>query len=174
MKIFGTAVMSALVVLGSTHTVAETAADKLLGRVIDKQVPAMVYESKNQPWPGGTYAIRIFRNGQPSYMSDTRDLSVSLPLRAEMEGNVAVLSSPLICRANFNSTARVAVTPDFGAAKMRTKSVITLPIPKVMADCGSIQFPVEAFLEQLVLQNKLQWELDIDKAFNQELEKLGL
>lgn len=174
MKVFNVVVLAVVSTLGSFYTVAETATDQLLARIMDKRIPALLHEARDQPWTGGTYAIRIFRNGTPIFKSDTEDMSVLLPLRAEMEGNAGLLNSPIICRASFKTMARVDVRPDYSAGTIRAKSKVTLPIPKVVADCGVIEFPVDAFLEQLVSSNKAQWEIDIDKALNAELKKLAL
>ena len=81
---------------------------------------------------------------------------------------------PLTCRANFKTMARVDVLPDYSAGAIRAKSKVTLPILKMVADCGVIELPVNAFLEQLVSSNKAQWEMDIDKALNAQLKKLAL
>jgi hypothetical protein len=174
MKVFNIFVGCAFSALSSFYAFGETATDRLLTRIMDKQIPALVHEARDQPWTGGTYAIRIFRNGSPVFKSDKEDMSVSLPLRAEMEGNAGLLNSPIICRANFKTMARVDVLPEYSADAIRAKSKVTLPIPKVVADCGVIEFPVNAFLEQLVSSNKAQWEMDINKALNAELKKLAL
>jgi hypothetical protein len=174
MKRFNLVVVCFFLSLSSSYALSETATDRLLTKIMDKQIPAMLHEARDQPWTGGTYAIRIFRNGAPVFKSDTEDMSVSLPLRAEIEGNAGLLNSPIICRADFKTMARVDVQPDYSAGAIRAKSKVTLPIPKVVADCGVIEFPVEAFLEQLVSSNKAQWEMDIDKALNTELKKLAL
>jgi hypothetical protein len=173
-KIINIVVVCVFSALGSLHAFSETATDRLLTRIMDQQIPALLHEARDQPWTGGTYAIRIFRNGAPVFKSDTEDMTVSMPLRAEMEGNAGLLNSPIICRANFKTMARVYVKPDYSAGAIRAKSKVTLPIPKVVADCGVIEFPVNAFLEQLVSSNKVQWEMDIDKALNTQLKKLAL
>ena len=173
MKGFNVVVACFISALSSFYVAAETATDQLLTRIMDKQIPALLHEARDQPWTGGTYAIRIFRNGAPVFKSDTEDMTVSMPLRAEMEGNAGLLNSPIICRANFKTMARVDVLPDYSAGAIRAKSKVTLPIPKVVADCGVIEFPVDAFLEQLVSSNKAQWEMDIDKALNAERKKLA-
>lgn len=174
MKLFNEIIIAASCGLFTIHVVAETATDRLLEKIIDQQVPAIVHEARDLPWAGGTYAIRIVRNGAPVYKSGARDISVSLPLRAEMEGNAGLLNTPIVCRATFTTMARVDVAPDFSAETIQTKSKVSLPIPPVMADCGVIQFPVDSFLKQLVAENKPQWEFDIDKALNTELKKLTL
>ncbi len=153
---------------------AGTVTDVLLGKIFDKQIPATVYEQQQQPWLGGSYNIKILRNGQPVFNGGKNTFQLTLPLRAEINGQASLLNKPIVCSADFQTTGAVAILPDFSHQLTRVRSTITLPVPPVMADCGSFRFPIEVYLKKLIADNKLQWEAELDKALNAELKKLAL
>ena len=173
-KIFCTAILCA----SCSGVWAETVVDTLMKRLIDKHIPAVLHEAVDQPWTDGTFTLRLFKAGSPDVKGDEKNLTLGLPIRAELSGHakkdLGVAKIDIKCQAKFVTRAQVAVVPTFSLGKTTAKSEIDLPIPPVMAQCDGISIPVDAVLTSLVEASKLQWQADIDKAMNEQLQALML
>ncbi len=154
---------------------AETLTDQLLAQLLNKHLPAPLYQRGDNSWPGGSYRLEVFQQGQPVVQSGDTDIHVRLPLKMVITG---IASSDLLgfkfnCSASFQTTGTVELTPAnasggiSGAVLLR--SAVTVPIPPVTADCGTVQLPIDSYLKTFVAQNKRQWELRIDREINAQL-----
>jgi len=165
-------------VANASLAVADTVTDKLLARMLDRQIPATVLEAVDQPWTDGRYTIRLFKAGAPTYVSDARQFVLTLPLRAEMIGTVkrdfGAVKLQMTCKANFLTEGQLTVVPAFEAATIRATSTIAMPIPPVMANCDGLMLPFDAVLNGLVAASKPQWEAELNKVLNAQLAELGL
>lgn len=145
--------------------------DQVLAALLDGHTEPQLYEKSNNPWPGGSYSLEVFKGGKPAVTSSAGRIHLKMPLKIVIAGNAAssLLKLKLACNASFATTGEVELTPRVKGAVSPLQSNITLPIPSVMADCDGAQLPIDAYLKAFVEQNKRQWESEIDAQVNAQL-----
>lgn len=159
----------ALLSLNSAAASAENLADRLLSTLLHENTEGQLYQQANNPWPGGSYKLQVFKNGKPSMISSANDIQLQMPLRVFIVGDAtnSLLKVELACTAEFNTVARLGLTPKKGGGpSLQLQSQVHLPIPMVTADCGGMQLPIQAYLQVFIEQNKPKWEHDIDAKVN--------
>lgn len=154
---------------------AQTATDKMLALLIEKNIPQQLYRNEALAWDYGVYGLTIVKNGTSTF-SSTQDYMLSeVPLAISMNGQLS--NNPLManmkidCKGDFNTRARVKITPQFAEQKEAIEASIDLPIPEVFMDCNGIKLRIDPFLQQIVDNKKSEWETQIETAFQQVLKK---
>jgi hypothetical protein len=145
---------------------AETAVtEKLLSRLLNQNLHGNLFEARNLPWQAGSYGLTINRAGDANISSANGAIKITVPLQTSIVGNIdqdlGFTKVALDCSSQFNNIGELLVTPSFTAQEVKFAVDLKLPIPPVNADCGGISFPITTFLQQLVANNKSQWEQDI-------------
>ncbi|HEY9199959.1 MAG TPA: DUF4403 family protein [Gammaproteobacteria bacterium] len=154
---------------------AQTATDKMLGMLIEKNIPQQLYSNQALAWDYGVYSLTIDKNGQSKFSSTENHIISEVPLAISMSGQLS--NNPLManmkvdCKGDFNTRARVKITPQFTAQKEAIKASIHLPIPEVFMDCNGFKLRIDPFLQQIVDNKKPEWEAQIETAFQQVLKK---
>jgi hypothetical protein len=150
-----------------------TVTDQLLALLLEKHLPAPLYEQGSNPWPGGNYKLEVHKAGRPEVVSATDHIHVKLPLQVRMAGDMAnnMLQIKLTCSTRFDTVGEIVFAPTKPGDVSSLASAITLPIPPAMADCDGMKFPVDAYIKTLVAQNKRQWELRLDEEIKTWMAK---
>ncbi len=153
----------------------QTITDQLLALLLEKHLPAPLYEQGSNPWPGGAYSLTVHKAGRPEVTSSANNIHVKMPLKVVIAGNAGseMLQLKLACSSTFTSTGEITFTPEKPGAVDTLKSSVTLPVPPVMANCEGMQFPVEEYLRSVINQNKPQWELKLDAEMKEWLQGEG-
>jgi hypothetical protein len=150
----------------------QTVTDQLLALLLEKHLPAPLYEQGSNPWPGGAYSLTVHKAGRPDVTSSANNIHVKLPVKVMIAGNAGseMLQIKLACNSTFTTTGEITFTPEKPGAVNTLKSAITLPVPPVMANCEGMQFPIEEYLRNVITQNKRQWELKLDAEMREWLQ----
>lgn len=153
---------------------AQTATDKMLGLLIEKNIPQQLYNNQSLPWDYGVYSLDIVKNGQSKFSSTENHMISEVPLAISMTGkmknNLPLSNMNLDCKGKFNTRARVKITPQFSAGKEDIKAEIDLPIPEVFMDCNGFKLRIDSVLQQIVNNKKSEWEAQIEGGFQQALK----
>lgn len=159
-----------LILLGNLAN-AETLTDQLLAQLLEKHLPAPLYQRANNPWPGGNFRLDIFQRGQPIVRSKDASIHVQLPLRIVIAGDASndFLGFKVNCHASFQTIGTIDLTPANTSDTILLRSAVAVPIPPVTADCDGLQLPIDSYLKAFVAQNERQWELRIDREINTQL-----
>lgn len=157
---------------------AQTATDKMLGMLIEKNIPHQLYRNESLAWDYGVYGLDIVKNGQSKFSSTEHHMVSEVPLAISMTGkmknNLPLANMNLDCKGNFNTRARVKVTPRFSAGKEDIEAEIDLPIPEVFMDCNGFKLRIDSFLQQIVSSKKAEWETQIENSFQQVLKNSSI
>jgi hypothetical protein len=152
-------------------TKPSTVTDQLLAVLLEKHLPAPLYEQGKNPWPGGDYSLEVHRVGRPEVTSSATNIVVKMPLKVLIAGNAGseLLQLKMACSTSFTTTGEIIFTPEKPGLVNHLESSLTLPIPPVMANCDGMQFPIEDYLRAVVAQNKRQWEVKLDAEMKEWL-----
>lgn len=157
---------------------AQTATDKMLGVLIEKNIPHQLYNNQSIDWDYGVYGLNIVKNGQSKFSSTETHMISEVPLAISMTGklknNLPLANLNLDCKGDFNTRARVRVTPQFSADNEAVKADINLPIPEVFMDCNGFKLRIDSFLQQIVNNKKSEWESRIENSFQQILKNTAM
>lgn len=157
---------------------AQTATDKMLGVLIEKNIPHQLYNNPSLHWDYGVYGLNIVKSGQSKFSSTETHMISEVPLAISMTGklknNLPIANLNLDCKGNFKTRARVKIAPQFSAGKEDIKADINLPIPEVYMDCNGFKLRIDSFLQQIVNNKKAGWESQIEGAFQQALKNTGI
>lgn len=150
--------------------------DELLALLLEKHLPAPLYEQGSNPWPGGAYSLEVHKAGRPEVTSSTKNIHVKIPLKVLIAGNAGseLLQLKMTCSSTFTTVGEIIFTPEKPGVVSSLASAITLPVPPAMANCDGMQFPIEEYLRNVVTQNKRQWELKLDAQMKEWLQGEGV
>lgn len=153
---------------------AQSATDKMLGVLIEKNIPHQLYSNQSLHWDYGVYGLDIVKNGQSKFSSTENHIISEVPLAISMTGkmknNLPLTNMNFDCKGDFNTRARVKITPQFSAEKEDINAEIDLPIPEVFMDCNGFKLRIDSFLQQIVNNKKAEWESQIENSFQQALK----
>lgn len=159
-------------------SLAESIADKLLVAVLEKKIPAVLYEHKDKPWAMGTYSLIIKKTGITNFSSAETRLNLSFPIEGVVKGAVNQIilgmAMTLFCDSKILTDARVDIIPLISATGVTAKVSMVIPVPSADLNCEGLRIPVKPMLEQLITDNKRRWESDLETDFNQLFQELGI
>lgn len=162
----------------SAPSLQETAAAKLLAMALSTRIPLVLYEEKEAPWMGGKRSIKMTKAGAPVLNSSRDNMSVTLPVKASLRGNVntdlMLLKVQADCQADFIAPAKLLFDVDFKQKPLKVGVSIAVTVPPVMANCEGYQLPVQQLIQAVVEQQKSQWEQNLQKQVNEALLEFGL
>lgn len=170
-----TVVALSLGLLCAQNLQAQTATDKMLGVLIEKNIPQQLYNNKSLAWDYGVYSLNIVKNGQSKFSSTEKHMISEVPLAISMTGklnkNPLMANMNLDCKGDFNTRASVKITPLFLVEQEGIKAEIDLPVPEVFMDCNGFKLRIDSFLQQIVNSKKSEWESQIENAFQRGLKQ---
>ncbi len=156
----------------------ETAAAKLLAMALNTHIPLVLHEEKDAPWMGGKRSIKMTKAGKPVLDSSRDKMSVTLPVKASLRGNIntdlMLLKVQANCQADFIAPAKLFFDVDFKQKKLKVDVSIAVTVPPVMANCEGYELPVQQIIQAVVEQQKSQWEQKLQKQVDQAISELGL
>ncbi|HEY7774095.1 MAG TPA: DUF4403 family protein [Marinagarivorans sp.] len=156
----------------------DTAAARLLGRVLDTYVPKVLFEEKDVPWLGGKRSIKITKAGPAKLTSDADTITIAFPLTTALAGNInkdmVLMQINATCRASFTAPAQIVLRVDFAKTPLKVNALINVQAPPVMADCEGYQLPVQPLLQAVIEQQKPTWQNDIQQQIADGLMVLGI
>lgn len=157
---------------------AQTATDKMLAFFIEKNIPHQLYSSESLAWDYGDYSLNIVKNGKSKFVSTESHMISEVPLAISMTGkmknNLLLANMNVDCKGDFNTRARVKITPQLSAGKEDIKAAIDLPIPEVFMDCNGFKLRIDSVLQQIVNNKKPEWEAQIEGGFQQALKNAAI
>ncbi len=146
--------------------------DKLLAHLLNQNLAEILMKAVDIPWNAGTYGITISKSGDALLDSDQAKVRVKIPLQTAIIGKVdqdlGFTRVVLNCKSRFDHIGTLLIEPVFSPQGVKFKSSLDLPIPPTQANCDGVVLPLTAVLQQLVKNNKLQWEAKIDEVFNKQ------
>ncbi|TCS42363.1 DUF4403 family protein [Reinekea marinisedimentorum] len=165
------AYLAAWLVLFCTQTAsAQSMADKLIVKVLNKHMPAVLYEHANQQWDLGVYSLRIDRVGIPSFSSSETQLKLSFPIEAHITGKVEqqLFGNTLVvnCNNSFATDSHIDITPTLSNESSTVKVSMLVPIPETYLNCDGLRVPMKAMLEKLIAEKKAEWEAELETELN--------
>ncbi len=160
------------------NALADTAAARLLGLVLDTYIPNTLYEEKSIAWMGGKRSLSITKAGAAVLSSTASVIKVQFPLKAQLYGNVntnlVLVQIKASCEASFTAPAAIDLTIDFNKKPLQVIAHINVDVPPVMADCDGYKLSVEELIRAVIEQQKTQWQQDIQQQITDGLMVLGL
>lgn len=102
------------------------------------------------------------------------EVPLAISMTGKLKNNLPLANLNLDCKGDFNTRARVRVTPQFSAGKEDIKADINLPIPEVFMDCNGFKLRIDSFLQQIVKNKKAEWESQIENSFQQILKNSAM
>jgi hypothetical protein len=157
---------------------AETVSDKLIASVINKQLPSPLYQQSDIPWDLGTYSLDINQTGNASFSSNATQLKLSVPLKANITGNVnqSLFGSNInmACASEVITQGHIVITPAIKTSGSTADVDITIPIPESQLDCDGLKIPVKSALEAFILKNKADWEMQIEADITALFKQLDM
>ena len=161
--------------LNSMSASAANITDKLIGTIIERQLPETLYQHKNMPWEFGVYSLTVNKTGVSGFSSDETQLSVKMPLEIVINGvfkqNLFGNNVSIGCNSQFVTDGFVDIKPQIKPTKSEVDANINIPIPNPHLNCNGLKIPIKQALEQLIAEKKSQWEnrmeLEVSKLFNQ-------
>jgi hypothetical protein len=152
---------------------AQTATDKMLAVLIEKNIPHQLYRNESLTWDYGVYSLDIVKNGQSRFTSTEKHMISEVPLAISMTGklknNLPLANLKLDCAGDFNTRAEVKITPQFSGEQENIQAEIDLPIPEVFMNCNGFKLRIDGVLKQIVSNKKTEWESQIEGSFLQLL-----
>ncbi len=156
---------------------AENITDKLIGKVIEKELPQLLYEEKDKRWDHGIYSIQVRKNGASRFTSNESELAITLPIKVNLSGsikkNVFGARVSIGCDSDFTTKGHITVSPR-GSDNIETSVAIDIPIPNTSLDCDGIKLPITTLLIALVDKNKIEWQDAIQNKIDTLLAKVGI
>lgn len=157
---------------------AQTATDKMLGMLIEKNIPQQLYRNEALAWDYGVYSLDIFKNGKSTFSSTEKHMISEVPVGIFMSGklknNLLPANMNVDCKGNFNTSAKIKITPQLSAVAEDIKAEIDLPVPQVFMDCNGFKLRIDSFLQQIVNNKKSEWETQIENAFQKTLKNAAM
>ncbi|MFA7554182.1 MAG: DUF4403 family protein [Spongiibacteraceae bacterium] len=157
---------------------AENMTDALIGRLIEQQLPTMLYQHKDKPWELGTYSVTVNKAGASRFVSTTKQLETAMPLNVVISGTISQAfmgeTMNIPCHSQFVTQGKLNIVPLLKPDHVEVSVAIDIPIPNPSLNCGSFQLPIKIPLEQLVADNKAQWQQQVAAEINTLFKQYGL
>lgn len=129
------------------------------------------------PWQYGHYNLHISKVGAADINSATSTITAGVPLRVRLSGQVKQQlfgqDINIACATEFETQSEMTLTPIFSKA-LTGQLDIHIPVPETELDCQGLKLPIKTTLEQLIAQEKPQWETQAEAQINQLFRDLGL
>lgn len=166
--------ISFLLIFGEAAS-AENIINKLVVDLVDRRLPAVLYQHTDKPWEMGTYSLTIKKIGDPGFSSTDTRMNLTLPVEAIVHGkvkqNLFGTNINMDCHSKVITDGRVQIEPKISATGTKAKVVIFIPVPESQMDCDGLKLPIKPLLEKLIADNKSQWEKDLELNINQLLQQ---
>lgn len=177
-KIFRILLITVFTATFSSLSFAQNVTDKLIVAVIEKNLPQLLHEEKDQRWEFGIYNLSVTKRGPISFNSDQTKLRLKLPVKIMFDGKVSqeILGAKIEidCESAINTDGSLEIEPIINVPNSKTKAVIDIPVPESFLNCDGLKIPVTPLLEQLVAENKSNWQGDLENDIAKVFKQLGI
>ncbi|MCV6626981.1 MAG: DUF4403 family protein, partial [Cellvibrionaceae bacterium] len=133
----------------------------LIETIVDKRLPQTLYEGKAIAWEYGFYDLTISKAGSAKIVSAEKHIEASMPLHITLKGDIKkkLFGSEIeiSCSSEFSTNSKMALEPVW-ADSLQAKLNFDLPIPPTEMDCQGLRLPIQVPLQQLIAQEKPDWE----------------
>ena len=157
---------------------SENIADRLIGTLIEKKLPAVLYQHKDKPWELGTYSLTVKKTGQSNFSSSNTALQAKLPLQVIISGKIQkdLFGTAIMigCNSQFYTHGTVNITPEIKPVNSQADVLIDIPIPNPQLNCDGLIFPIKEPLEQLIAEEKVNWQQDIRMEIGKLFQQAGM
>ncbi len=166
-------------ILSFSSANAETVSDKLIATVINKQLPSPLYQQTDIPWDLGVYSLNIIKTGIASFNSNATQLTLSIPLKANINSDVnqSLFGSNINmkCSSEVITQGHIVITPTIKTSDSTADVSITVPIPNnSQLDCDGLKIPIKSALEALIKKNKADWEAQLESDISALFKQLNM
>ena len=159
-------------------SLAESISDKLIIAIVDKNLPTVLYKHTDKPWNMGTYSLSINKLGAARFSSTETHLNLSLPIEVIVNGkikqNLLGAAITIGCDSKIVTDGHLEIEPQLNSAGSKAKVSIFIPIPDANLNCDGLKVPIRPLLEQLVLDNKRDWEKDLESGISELFQQVGI
>lgn len=157
---------------------AQSVTDKLIVALVDKNLPLVLYMEKAKPWQMGTYDLTVKKAGGVVFSSTHRYLSLTVPIKVEMTGQVnkEFLGQKILlnCSSVMVTQARLDIEPDINPPTSKASVEVSVPVPDANLNCDGLTLPIKPLLEQLVASKKLEWEQKLEQDIIVMFKQVGI
>lgn len=164
--------------LYSQLVLSENISEKLLVVIIDKKLPSVLYQHRDQPWAMGVYSLLINKLGKVDFTSTDTELNISIPIEAIVNGNIkqAILGTLMTinCSSKIITRVRIDIIPQLSADGSRADVSVLIPVPDADLNCDGLKVPARPILEQLISEHKQNWEHNLETDINNLFKQLDI
>lgn len=166
-------------ILSCVSTVhSQSVTDKLVVTLVDKHLPKILHQEKNTPWQMGTYDLTVHKTGGAIFSSTHKYLSLTVPIKVLMKGKVnkKILGQKILlnCFSEVLTHARLDIEPKVQPPASKAMVEISVPIPKANLHCDGFKVPIAPLLEQLVINEKPEWEQRLEQDIVDLFKQVGI
>jgi len=160
------------------NSLAESISDKLIVAIVDRNMPTAIYKHIDKPWDMGTYSLQINKLGAARFSSTETHLNLTFPIEAIVNGKIkqnlfgAIIA--ISCNSKVVTDGRLEVEPKIIPGDSEAKVSLFIPVPDAYLNCDGFNIPIRPLLEQLVLENKRDWENNLESDINALFEQVGI
>lgn len=159
-------------------SIADNISERLIVRIIDKNLPLVLYEHKDKSWDLGVYSLRINKLGPVRFSSTDTHLNLYVPIEAVISGEVkkSFLGRKIsvACNNNFVTESRLEIEPEISETGSRVNVSIFAPIPDTRLNCDGLKVPIKLLLEKVFSDNKNEWEQRLESDINLVFQQFGI
>lgn len=167
-----------LLIIISPSSFATNITEKLIVSLIDKNLPATLFEQKETKWQMGLYDLTVKKIGNTRLKTSESTLIFALPIKVIMDAQVikTILGSTIkmSCKSDISTDAFINVIPGQIKEHINANVIIDIPLPESYLNCEGVNLPITPMLSQLIKEEKNTWEEKIEKNINLKLKELGL
>lgn len=157
---------------------AQSVTDQLIVTLVDKHLPKVLHQEKATRWQMGTYDLTVHKTGGAIFSSTHRYLSLTVPIKVIMTGQVnkTVLGQKILlnCSSEFATEARLDVEPTINPPESTASVEVSVPVPNANLNCEGLTLPIKALLEQLVVSKKQEWQQQLEKDIVTLFKQVGI
>lgn len=161
--------------LSSLNCSAKSLTDRMIEQLIDNRLPEVLHSEQNKPWEFGLYTVHVTKNGALDVHSDESSITISLPVEVDMKGKIdremLGFKATLDCVNAFTTTALIKLTPNLSQPTSQPKAEISVPVPETQMDCKGVKMPVQVALENLITNQKKDWEAKVEQEILAFIER---
>ncbi|MEP2650697.1 MAG: hypothetical protein ABJH06_01765 [Paraglaciecola sp.] len=161
-----------------SSAIEKSMTDNILLALIERNLPVVLHDEKSQPWDFGTYDVQIKKSGLVDLSNSTDNLQLTMPIEVVMLANVNkdFLGQRVVlaCDSNFQTLTILDVSVLLNQPKSAADVKISVPVPEVFLFCDGLKLPIQPFLQQLVLDKKVDWENKLEAELQMLLKQAGI
>jgi hypothetical protein len=162
----------------SSTVMANNITDKLIVALVDKHLPQVLHQEKATPWKMGTYDLTVTKTGGVFFSSTHKYLSLTVPIKVVMTGQVnkEFLGQKILlnCSSEVFTQARLDIEPVINPPESKANVEVSVPVPESNLNCDGLILPIKPLLEQLVANEKQEWQQKLEQDIVTMFKQVGI